>query len=46
MMPQAKEPIYNDQQWRSLNLPHDWSIEGAFNEKTPPHKPRLVCLRV
>jgi beta-galactosidase len=31
----AKEPIYNDKQWRQLNLPHDWSIEGAFNEKNP-----------
>lgn len=23
----------NDSQWRTLNLPHDWSIEGPFNEK-------------
>ena len=22
-------------QWRELNLPHDWSIEGAFDEKSP-----------
>lgn len=21
--------------WRTLNLPHDWSIEGAFNEYSP-----------
>ncbi|HKY45236.1 MAG TPA: beta-galactosidase GalB [Pyrinomonadaceae bacterium] len=25
----------NDSQWRQLNLPHDWSIEGAFSEKHP-----------
>ena len=25
----------NDSQWRSLNLPHDWSIEGEFDEKSP-----------
>src|SRR3954470_16489430 len=31
----AKEPGYNDQEWRALNLPHDWSIEGAFSEKNP-----------
>lgn len=22
-------------QWRTLNLPHDWSIEGNFNEHSP-----------
>ena len=22
-------------QWRTLNVPHDWSIEGAFDEKSP-----------
>ena len=31
----AINPNYNDQQWRSLNLPHDWSIEGAFSESHP-----------
>ena len=25
----------NDSQWRRLNLPHDWSIEGEFSEKHP-----------
>jgi len=25
----------DDSQWRLLNLPHDWSIEGEFNEKNP-----------
>ena len=25
----------NDASWRSLNLPHDWSIEGKFDEKNP-----------
>ncbi|WP_342648371.1 beta-galactosidase GalB [Mucilaginibacter sp. CSA2-8R] len=29
----AKEEVYNDNQWRPLSLPHDWSIEGAFSEK-------------
>ena len=25
----------NDTGWRRLDLPHDWSIEGAFSEKHP-----------
>ncbi|TFF40987.1 glycoside hydrolase family 2 protein [Mucilaginibacter psychrotolerans] len=24
-----------DKDWRSLNLPHDWSIEGTFNKDNP-----------
>ena len=31
--PAAKSPSFNDSTWRVLDLPHDWSIEGAF---TPP----------
>jgi len=26
---------YNDSQWRTLNLPHDWSIEGENLENAP-----------
>jgi beta-galactosidase len=26
---------YDDADWRKLNLPHDWSIEGSFSEKNP-----------
>ena len=29
----AKEPLYDDAGWRSVVLPHDWSIEGGFSEK-------------
>ncbi|MEO6520962.1 MAG: beta-galactosidase GalB [Mucilaginibacter sp.] len=29
----AYKPGFNDSQWRKLNLPHDWSIEGSFDEK-------------
>jgi beta-galactosidase len=25
----------NDESWRKLNLPHDWSIEGEFSENNP-----------
>lgn len=31
----AKDENYNDNQWRQLSLPHDWSIEGAFSETNP-----------
>lgn len=33
--PNAKLPSYNDSKWRKLTLPHDWSIEGKFDEKNP-----------
>jgi beta-galactosidase len=29
----AESPTFNDTTWRTLNLPHDWSIEGPFDEK-------------
>lgn len=28
----AFNPDYDDSGWRTLNLPHDWSIEGEFSE--------------
>jgi beta-galactosidase len=31
--PQASKPEFNDTDWRMLNLPHDWSIEGPFSSK-------------
>jgi beta-galactosidase len=27
----AYRPEHNDSEWRSLDLPHDWSIEGEFD---------------
>lgn len=27
----AKDPDFDDSNWRTLNLPHDWSIEGPIN---------------
>lgn len=29
--PAAKQPKFDDTNWRILNLPHDWSIEAAIN---------------
>src|SRR5580704_9331549 len=28
----AENTGFNDNQWRPLDLPHDWSIEGAFDQ--------------
>jgi beta-galactosidase len=30
--PGAEQPRYDDSKWRTVNLPHDWSIEGPFGE--------------
>ena len=31
----ASSPSYNDDGWRKLNLPHDWSIEMPFDSTSP-----------
>ncbi len=31
----GQAPELDDSKWRALNLPHDWSIEGEFDEKNP-----------
>ena len=33
--PGAEVPEFSDADWRTLDLPHDWSIEGGFDEKAP-----------
>ena len=33
--PSAETPAFNDSGWRKLHVPHDWSIEGSFDEKNP-----------
>ena len=30
--PQFRDSVFNDVSWRSLDLPHDWSIEGAIDK--------------
>jgi beta-galactosidase len=34
----AELPEFNDSDWRRLDVPHDWSIEGPFDEKNPTGK--------
>lgn len=31
----AENVNFNDSSWRTLNVPHDWSIEGQFSESNP-----------
>src|SRR5689334_20768078 len=31
----AHDAGFDDSQWRQLNVPHDWSIEGEFSENAP-----------
>ena len=31
----AQEPSFDDSRWRSLDLPHDWSIEGTPSKDAP-----------
>ncbi|MCP4078297.1 MAG: glycoside hydrolase family 2, partial [Gammaproteobacteria bacterium] len=33
--PDAKRPDFQDSRWRTLNLPHDWSIEGEYSKDNP-----------
>ena len=33
--PDASSHKYNDNNWRNLDLPHDWSIEGMLDQKNP-----------
>jgi beta-galactosidase len=33
--PQADEAKYDDHEWQTVDVPHDWSIAGPFDEKNP-----------
>lgn len=43
--PEFSDTAYNDARWRSLSLPHDWSIEGKYDKKNPsgPQGGYLPC---
>ncbi|MEM2561377.1 MAG: glycoside hydrolase family 2 TIM barrel-domain containing protein [Candidatus Bathyarchaeia archaeon] len=32
---EAKNADFDDSKWRSVDLPHDWSIEGPFSQDNP-----------
>jgi beta-galactosidase len=31
----AEQPAFNDAKWRALAVPHDWSIEGPYDQANP-----------
>jgi beta-galactosidase len=31
----AEDPAFDDSQWRKLSVPHDWAIEGPFDQNAP-----------
>lgn len=33
--PSLASPLFDDASWRTLNLPHDWAIEGEFSPINP-----------
>ena len=33
--PQAERTNFDDRAWRSLDVPHDWSIEGPWKQDNP-----------
>jgi beta-galactosidase len=35
------DPFYDDSNWRSLDLPHDWGIEGPFKQEYPGETGKL-----
>ena len=39
----ASEAGYLDGQWRTVNLPHDWSVESAFDQKLASCTAFLPC---
>ena len=34
-VPSGQDVTLDDAAWRTLDLPHDWSVEGAFNQDNP-----------
>ena len=34
-VPGAQQASFSDAQWRALDLPHDWSVEGEFERNNP-----------
>ena len=38
----AAQPEFTDKDWRKLDLPHDWAIEGPFDKSIALAR-RMVC---
>ena len=40
--PKALTRDFDDSEWRTVSVPHDWGIEGAFSEKNDPTFRRIT----
>ena len=38
----ASAPEFDDRKWRTLNLPHDWGVEGNFRQEYPGETGKLA----
>ncbi|HXY38824.1 MAG TPA: beta-galactosidase GalB [Vicinamibacteria bacterium] len=45
-LPGAERPDFADGSWRTLDLPHDWAIEGPFDPTISPHQGSLPAYGV
>ncbi len=43
--PGAEAPGFVDDTWRTVSVPHDWAIEGPFDEKNPARRRRRIPAR-
>lgn len=45
--PSPQDILFDEQDWRQLNLPHDWAIEGPFDNSldgyTGKHRRQQPC---
>jgi hypothetical protein len=41
--PKANAADYQDEQWRTVNVPHDWSVESAFDQNLASCTAFLPC---
>ena len=44
--PSPKELAFNDKDWRKLDVPHDWGIEGPFRENLDGYTGKLPWRRI
>ena len=40
--PESKEKVYDDSQWQSVRIPHDWAIYGPFDKSNDIHRMAIV----
>ncbi len=45
-LPGAEAPGFADGTWRTVDLPHDWAIEGPFDPRINPHAGALPAFGV